>query len=304
MDRYRDALRIDGLHDVRSAVLDDLSTYFQMSPEECTRRCIDWEAWSVEEWHQRPRNSPGAITEFYHSTHSWAFDLLWYAYLQAEGYMYPVSTAIAGTLPAGRRGLRHLDFGSGVGTTSQLFLRLGYESDLADISTSLLNFAEFRLKRRGDTARYIDLNSQSLEPGRYDVITAVDTLVHVPDLPATARRLHRALKPGGVLFANFDTRPATRENAWHLYSDDLPLRFQLHRCGFEPQENLDNYTRRYLRVPPIGMAHTVRCVRDWLLFCSPLRPTYRSVRATARRMHDTRALHRTRAVSKRRRGAA
>lgn len=285
MQAYRDALRTADLSDVRAAVLDDLSTYYKLSADECVRRCINWEEWSVEEWYQQARRTPEDLANFYHSTQSWSFDLLWYAYLQAEGYRYPVSVAIAQSVPRPGRpgGARLLDFGSGVGATSQLFQRLGYETHLADISTSLLQFARFRLERRGGTATYLDLNTTSPTPNTYDVITAIDTLVHVPDLPATARMLHAALRPGGLLFANFDVRPATKENAWHLYEDDLPLRFQLHRVGFEPEMNLDGMITRYRRVDPSGPAHAVRGLRDTVLLRSPLRPAYRTARASMRR---------------------
>jgi SAM-dependent methyltransferase len=227
---------------------------------------------------------------FYKETRSWAFDLLWYAYLQAEGYSYPVSAAIAECLPPPRPNARHLDFGSGVGATSQLFARLGYETDLADISTSLLAFARFRIERRGERATYIDLNSAALVDARYDVITAIDTLVHVPDVPGTARLLHRALRPGGVLFANFDVRPKSEENAAFLYEDDLPLRWQLHRAGFEPEESLDGMITRYRRVEPAGVAHGLRGLRDAALLRSPARPLYRSLRKQVRALAGGRSL--------------
>jgi SAM-dependent methyltransferase len=278
MDLYRGCLQITGAVDLRAAVLDDLSTFFGMDPDECARRCIDWEQWSVEEWKAERRDSEEAVKAFYRATKSWAFDLLWYAYLQADGYAYPVSVAIAQTLPPARPGARHLDFGSGIGATSQLFTRLGYESDLADISTSLLAFARFRLERRHDRATYVDLNSATIEPNSYDVITAVDTLVHIPDVPAACRMLHRALRPGGLLFANFDVRPKSDENATHLYDDDLPLRWQLHRAGFEPEEDLDGMMTRYRRVDATDVAHALRGIRDAAALRSPLRPTYRALR--------------------------
>ena len=276
--QYGAALLRDGIEDVRAAVIDDLAAYFGFTAEECVQRCVNWEEWSVQEWQARTRSSPEALADFYHTVQSWAFDLLWYAYLQAEGFAYPVAVAAAETLPPARPGARHLDFGSGTGITSQLFMRLGYESDLADVSTSLLAFAGFRLERRGLNARRIDLNVESLAARRYDVITAIDTLVHVPDVAETARQLHRALRPGGTLFANFDVRPATAENAWHLYSDDLPLRWALQRAGFEPQESLDGMLTRYRWVEPHGPAHLWRGSRDLLLLRSPLRPAYRRAR--------------------------
>jgi|GEM_PF-439281 len=292
MRLFREALLLPGIGSTRAAILDDLSAYFGFSPEECVQRCVNWEEWSVREWQARARDSAAALAEFYHTTQSWAFDLLWYAYIQAEGYAYPVSVAIALTLPPPRPGMRHLDFGSGVGVTSQLFQALGYESELADISTSLLAFARFRYERRGLRARQIDLNVEQLESGRYDVITAIDTLVHVPDIVATARELHRALKPGGLLFANFDVRPPTPENAWHLYADDLPLRWALHRVGFEPEESLDGMITRYRRVDPHGPLYWWRGARDLVLLRSPLRPTYRRLRAWRARARARRTVAR------------
>jgi SAM-dependent methyltransferase len=278
MRSYRESLLLDASDDVRAAILDDLSTFFGLEPEECVRRCIDWEQWTLDEWQRQRRDSPEDLVAFYKETKSWAFDLLWYAYLQAEGYSYPVSVAIAQTVPPRHPDARHLDFGSGVGATSQLFARLGYQTDLADISTSLLAFGRFRLERREERATYIDLNSTVLEDARYDVITAIDTLVHVPDVPGTARLLHRALRPGGLLFANFDVRPKSDENAAFLYEDDLPLRWQLQRAGFEPEESLDGMITKYRRVEPKGVAHRLRGVRDVALLRSPARPLYRSLR--------------------------
>lgn len=279
MSIFRQALSLPGAEDVRAAVLDDLGVFYQCSPEECVSRCVNWKAWSIDEWQRRERDCAERLTEFYDSK-AWSFNLLWYAYLQSEGYAYPASVAIAenvrSLVPAGRQ---HLDFGSGIGATGQLFSRLGYESTLADISTSLLTFAKFRLERRSDEVKFLDLKHETLEPGRYDVITAIDTLVHVPDLPRVLQMLHAALKPGGWLFANFDTRPPTDPNAWHLYSDDLPLRWRLHRTGFEPREKIDWVSTRYERVEPGEVMHLVRSVRDLVLLRSPLRPLYRASRA-------------------------
>jgi SAM-dependent methyltransferase len=288
MQAYRAGLQLAGHADVRASILDDLSAYFEMTPADCVQRCVNWEQWSLAEWQTRPRDSAELLTDFYRTTRSWAFDLAWYAYLQAEGFHYPVSVVIARALPAELRahGGRHLDFGSGIGDASQLFSRLGFETELADISTSLLAFARFRLERRSESAMYLDLNTVAPGHGAYDVITAIDTLVHVPDVPSTIQMLHRALKPDGLLFTNFDVRPPSPENAWHLYHDDLPLYWQLQRAGFEPVQNLDRRIGCYRRVEPVGLAHKVRGVRDTILLRSPLRRAYRSARAALSTSRD------------------
>lgn len=281
MELFRAGLRPADGGSIREGILDDLASYHEMTPEQAVQRCIDWEAWSVEEWQAAPRDTPQALTDFYRGLQSWSFDLLWYAYLQAEGYGNHTSVTIANDVPWSGAGRNHLDFGSGIGATAQLFSRLGFESDMADISTSLLRFAGYRLERRDERAGRIDLNDATLPVGRYDVITAIDTLAHVPDLPATATLLHRSMKPGGLLYTNFDVRPMTPENAWHLYDDALPLRFQLQRAGFEPEAAVDDTITRYRHVPTTGVSHRARLVRDTVTLRSPV---YRIARATAGRI--------------------
>ncbi len=169
-----------------------------------------------------------------------------------------------------------------------MFARLGYETDLADVSTSLLQFGRWRLERRGEVARYIDLNHDRLTSQAYDVITAIDTLVHVPDVALTVGELHRALKPGGILFANFDVRPPTPENAWHLYSDDIPLRWMLQRTGFEPIKSLDGMITAYRKVEPSSLVHRMRGARDLVLLRSSVRPAYRFLRGELNRLRGKR----------------
>jgi SAM-dependent methyltransferase len=294
MTAYRRALSLPNVPDVRQAVLDDLSSFYGFSREECLKRCINWEQWSVEEWQRKDRGTSEGLFDFYQTMQSWSFDLLWYSYLQAESYCYPVSVAIADSIPPTDGGVRrHLDFGSGIGATAQVFRALGYETHLADISKPLLAFAKFRLDRRGVDARYIYLGESSIPEGEYDVITAIDTLAHVPDVPKAAALLHAALKPGGLLFANIDARKPSPESAWHLYADDLLPRFHIQIAGFEPLETFDGMITKYRRVPSRGVAHAVREARDYVLLRSPLRPSYRFLRrvASAVKHRASSALH-------------
>jgi len=227
------------------------------------------------------------MTDFYRTTQSWAFDLLWFAYLQAEGYGLPTSVLALQAIGARDHGPAHLDFGSGAGVTSQVFARAGYETTLADISTSLLDFARFRLSRRGAAPRFIDLNDEEIGTGRYDVITALDTLILVPDLADVVTGLHAALRPGGWLITNFDVRPPSPENAWHLYDDDLNLRAILHRAGFVPSGRFGDGSSSfgeylvYRRADPAAAAQRLRVQLDRLVLTS--RPR-RAIRHQNRRL--------------------
>lgn len=128
---YRASLLLPGQPDVRASILDDLSTYYKLDPDECVRRCVHWEQWSVQEWQERPRDSADGLTDFYNTTESWSFDHIWAAYLQAEGAVYPAAVVAAQTIPKVSRTLRCLDFGSGVGDMGHLLGALGHEVDLA-----------------------------------------------------------------------------------------------------------------------------------------------------------------------------
>jgi SAM-dependent methyltransferase len=268
MAAYRACLTLDG-KDARAGVLDDLATYHRLSPEECRKRCLHWEAWSVEEWRKADRSTERGLQSFYDSVESWAFDLLWYAYLQTCGYGYPAPVVAVRFAKQRCPGGAHLDFGSGVGAMSQLFARQGFASMLADVSKPLLDFAKWRLERRGDAIPALNLASADLPTGEFDVITAIDTLVHVRDIEKATRDLHRALKPGGWLLTNFDVRAPADESAWHLHDDALKLEHQLRRAGFVERGLLAGMTICYQRVEPRGATFHARSLRDDLVFRSP-----------------------------------
>lgn len=280
MDLYRDSLRLPD-KDVRASVLDDLSTCYDLPEDECVRRCLDWEQWSVREWREHERDSAEGLRDFYLHTHSWSFDHLWGAYLQAEGAIAPSSVLTALEVPRGAR-LRCLDFGSGVGDEAGLLAALGHDVDLADVSPTLLAFARFRLERHGVRAGYLDLNETELEPDTYDLVVAKDVLTHVPDFDATVTALHRTLRLGGLLLTNFDTRPPTPENAWHLYSDELPLRHRLADIGFTERKHLGSRLTVFGKVQDGGVARVGRRARNAVLY-GPPRRAYRALHRLAGR---------------------
>lgn len=272
MNVFRDCITIDG-SDIRTSILDDLSIFYKHDADECARRCLHWEEWSVQEWKAGDRSSQEGLRDFYNSIQSWSFDLMWYAYLQATGHAFPAAVMAARFSLKNSVGRQHLDFGSGIGVTSQLFARLGFATTLADVSRPLLDFARWRLARHGDQAQCIDLNTDALPSAAYDCITALDTLAHVPNFEATVRDLHRALKPGGWLFANFDIRDRSAEtSAWHLYGSAIDLDCRLQACGFAKVERLGISPTCYRRVEPDTVRHRLRQARNTV--AAPLRNAF------------------------------
>ncbi|ODU04150.1 MAG: hypothetical protein ABS81_11535 [Pseudonocardia sp. SCN 72-86] len=280
MGSFVDALRRPGADGVRDAVLGDLGDHYGMTPDQARDACLNWEETSVDEWRAtNASESDAGRVEFYRTTTSWSFDLSWWAYLQSEGRADPSNVMAFRFAQQHSPGRRHLDFGSGIGVTSQLFVRNGWTSTCADLSSTLLDFARFRHERRDDVVSYIDLHNEQLPAGAYDAITAIDTLAHVPDVHASCRALHAALGPDGILVANFDIRAAAPETAWHLYDDDLRPVFDLRRAGFVPIGDAGYGMVGYRKVRNQGIRHGLRTLAAWVTLVSPPR---RLARAASR----------------------
>ncbi|ODU04143.1 MAG: hypothetical protein ABS81_11500 [Pseudonocardia sp. SCN 72-86] len=127
--------------------------------------------------------------------------LLQHAYQQATGDSPAEPVMALGWLESRGISGRHLDIGSGVGVTNQLFVHHGWSSSLAEVSTPVLDFARFRLGRRGVAAHMIDLSvDKGLPERRFDAITAFRVFAHVRDVEGAARMVCSALAPRGTLF--------------------------------------------------------------------------------------------------------
>jgi len=232
----------NGDHDIRATILRELSDYWRRDPDETLDRCINWEDYSVREWQRQDRTTADGVLDFYQQCESWTYDLLWYDYLRTCEYAIPHAVVIAEWLRTRCRPGSHLDFGAGTGSASIMFHHLGWRSTIGDVSMPLLDFARWRVDQRGLPIDSLDLR-QPLPNAAFDVVTAIDTFAHVPDVFPVASSLHAAMRPDGYLFANFDVRPPSEYNAWHLYSDDLALHWDIRRAGF----------RHVGAIPEIGM---------------------------------------------------
>lgn len=239
LELWRESLLVDGFTDLHDSALHELSLYFNISVEEARKRCLHWEQDSITEWEAHPRDSPEALLNFYRTQQSWIFDTMWY---QAQQYSREVpaeSVMIAGRLQNVTPG-KHLDFGAGPGGTSLFFHTLGWEPSLADISTTMQAFARWRLERRGITATYYDTSRDELPPDTFDLITACDVMVHVPDPHMILTQLHRSLKVGGYFVFNVDSRPKpSRQTQWHLYRFAYPILRPVRAVGFSSEPKLE-----------------------------------------------------------------
>ncbi len=98
-------------------------------------------------------------------------------------------------------GARVLELGCGSGRDSQAMLARGFDADATDGTPEIAAQASARLGRPVRVLRFDELDAAEA----YDAVWAHACLLHVPRaaLPAVLGRVLRALRPGGLHFADF-----------------------------------------------------------------------------------------------------
>jgi len=132
-------------------------------------------------------------------------------------------------------GLRALDIGCGTGNVTLKLARLGYRVSGIDISTSMLDILNKKIRSMGleKEIRLINANIDDFlkdpQDRNYDIITISSVLHHLPEYLSTLSNLLNNIKKGGFLFivheptANFFqpedkiSRKCLRELDWRLY---------------------------------------------------------------------------------------
>ena len=94
-----------------------------------------------------------------------------------------------------------LDFGCGSGRDTKAFLDAGYRVEAADGSEEMCRVASAYTGIPVKRMFFEELDAEN----QYDGIWACASLLHLPagKLPDVLRKIERALKPGGVLYASF-----------------------------------------------------------------------------------------------------
>ncbi len=229
---WREALLLPGETDLVESSLGELAEYFGISRGEARQQCLDALAESKREWEAAPRRTPEQIKDFYRSTRSYIFEHVWWHATDVETNSANVEIL---RYAMSREAHAYLDFGSGVGANAILFAHHGFQVTLADISTPMLEFARWRLQRRGMKATLIDLNQQALPHGQFDFATAVDVLEHLPRPKDELKQISLAMKEGGVLV--FNCRVGEEDDhPMHVLKTANPVRQVLRACGFRQLE--------------------------------------------------------------------
>jgi 2-polyprenyl-6-hydroxyphenyl methylase/3-demethylubiquinone-9 3-methyltransferase len=103
------------------------------------------------------------------------------------------------------RGARVLDVGCGGGLLSEALARDGAEVTAVDLAPDLLKIAKLHLLESNGHVDYRLMSVEALaasDPARYDAITCMEMLEHVPDPASILAACATLLKPGGRLFVS------------------------------------------------------------------------------------------------------
>jgi len=101
------------------------------------------------------------------------------------------------------KGARALDVGCGGGLLSEALARAGAEVTAIDLAPAVLDVARLHLYESGLAVDYREVSVETLAeemPERFDVITCMEMLEHVPDSASVVRACATLLKPGGRFF--------------------------------------------------------------------------------------------------------
>lgn len=227
IEKWRQALLLPGEQDIRHSGLRELAEYYGVGIAEAERLCNSALADSKSEWEAQARQTSAAILDFYDRTQSYLFEHVWWHANDLTGNAINVEIIDYACQQGART---YLDFGSGVGANAILAARSGLTVTLADVSRTMLDFARWRLERRGLQAKYIYLRQQSLPDAHFDFVTAMDVMEHLPRPVGEISQISAALKIGGLLI--FNARPgADLQRPMHILPTLYPIRRALRSCG-------------------------------------------------------------------------
>jgi 2-polyprenyl-3-methyl-5-hydroxy-6-metoxy-1,4-benzoquinol methylase len=226
--------------DPHDAVVEELAEYFSLSSDEVRRRCEQWEEESVAQWHAEDRSSITQVVEFFQTQTSWIFDTMRYHAEQCKGLAVPQSVEVMHRLRSLPKG-DYLDFGAGPGSSGLFMHALGWKVSLADISTSFLEFARWRLQKHNVTATFYNTAETQLPTAAFDLITAFDVMVHIPQIRETLYDLHRALRLGGYLIFNIDSRPRGPTTEYHFFENHYPITRHVRGIGFQKRQRIGDF---------------------------------------------------------------
>jgi 2-polyprenyl-3-methyl-5-hydroxy-6-metoxy-1,4-benzoquinol methylase len=244
---WEEALCLDSQKEPVPSILEELALYFPQRTRQEIREDFEQGRKNFAAlWHELKVDSRSetSLSQFYNASDLEIFELLdYHSKKWNDGPLNYVAALEIAKLSPGRD---YLDYGSGIGTGALLFERHGFKVTLCDISTPLLAFAQWRFKQRKRHAAFVDLKQEEPQ-SQYDLITCFEVLEHVKDPLGLLRKLHRRLKPNGILVVSAPFWEE-EEHPMHIVHD-IHLTKKFRGQGFDMEWNLKNQVRKIIREP-------------------------------------------------------
>ncbi|GJL66860.1 MAG: hypothetical protein NPIRA05_18310 [Nitrospirales bacterium] len=235
LDTYRslwdNALRLENQPDLRQSILWELGQYMGCEDvAEIRNRCQLAVPNLKAEWQNKVGlSNRKSVEQYYDESHTTIYELMWWHTLTEDSSPLAYVTALEFTRNHGCQ--QYLDFGAGVGSGGILFARDRRDVTLADISSPLQQFSQWRFETRKLSAKFIDLKTTSLPSRAFDMVTALDVFEHLVDPVETIEKISDALKPEGFFFARLASE-IDEDRPQHIVQDFKPTFQCLKRHGF------------------------------------------------------------------------
>ena len=227
--QWQAALIGSGQEDLRTGLFREVAAYYQIADlAEVERRCASAVATLRHEWEKSDEPDQQAKIEHFYESPTTIYELIGWHTLQDD--TGPLAYVLGLDIAREHRVSTCLDFGSGIGSGALLFTHAGITMTLADISTTLLDFASWRFARRGLPAQRIDLKHEALPEASFDMILAMDVFEHLAEPEQVVEQLWGALRPGGLLFARIHAEEDT-DRPQHIVRDFEPTFVRMRELG-------------------------------------------------------------------------
>lgn len=218
-------------------------------PESEARKNLDLEfrhpgALVAESWRAAKPRTRDEIARFYRETQSYVYDL---AADHCNFRRRPVGAATIQRL--GRRGRSQnvLVYGDGIGEDSIAIARCGHRVTYFDLPGVTSAFARFRFEKESILRQIILIDKETDIPAEsYDAVICIEVLEHVPDPPSLMKKLHSALKVGGIalITESFDS-------IGDDFPSHLPANFQYAGRTHQLMEKI-GFANTYYNIDPVN----------------------------------------------------
>jgi 2-polyprenyl-3-methyl-5-hydroxy-6-metoxy-1,4-benzoquinol methylase len=221
-DIWKEALLLEGQPKLEDSLLEELCVYFgEADVAQIRRRCLEAVTTIRDQWQDKVVADDGVSVEsFYDESEAYIYDLMWWHTLRDDSS--PLAYVLALDF-ARRHGCRNcMDFGAGVGSGAILFARHGMTMTMADVSSSLIEFSEWRFRLRDLPSNILDTKVDDLPDNSFDMVTTIGTFEHLVDPVKAIERIWASLKPGGFLAGQFHAEPDD-DFPQHIVNDFRPI---------------------------------------------------------------------------------